>query len=199
MTQKTTGEWVIEQGSHSQSKIVSSRRKATYSVKPNTRQATKRNSTGSHGDRDDTNGPRRPPEKETGVTNPSQHNSQEVTENWRLMVSCLFFAVVGFVIGLTGIAGHTVSPHQVWLYIIGGGGVVYVLLRCGVAYFIHKDAKMIRQHTQARMASNEVVAEHSWSPRAVMWGVCAVSVPPGGDIGLVIGYLYRRHQHIGSP
>lgn len=121
----------------------------------------------------------------------------DTTQYWRPLISCVIVAGVGFIIGLGGIAGYMTNPHQLWTYVISTGGILYVGLRLGAGYYVHKDATVVSECAQIEDLSNSGPKQSLWDPNPVLWGVGMIALPPGSEIGLTAGYLYRRHQHVG--
>lgn len=192
-----TSMWVVKHGSSERTNIVYSHGRNVYSSEAPKQTDAGDGSTPKQSEENQSHTPSDQFEQVASEPGGGEYSLEQVSTYWRPAISCVFFGLLSFIIGLGGVIGYLSTLHMNWTYVIAVSGAFYALLRCGGGYFIHKDAVLIRQYSRAYSSTPH--REYSWTPKAALWGACAVVVPPGGEIGLIAGYIYRRHQELAAP
>lgn len=117
---------------------------------------------------------------------------------WQKVLVCLGFGTFFFIIGGFALVGFAITFSNWLLYVTGICSMAYLFLRVGIAYYVYKDAGILKHHAENNRVVSPLEGE-LWAPKPRFWGVVSLVMPPFAEYGPVTAYLFRRHKRIGSP
>lgn len=121
----------------------------------------------------------------------------EVSDHWKRVLASLVMATICFFVSMGTVVGFGATVSDTLLVAGLFFSVGYLGGRIGIAYYLYRDARKLREYSQhLRIRTGEMVG---WTPRPYMWAGIALFVPPFVEYGPVFGYLIRRRVKVGVP